>query len=174
MPNLVLCLPNLGSLKDVWKSCVVGYISGKFPRYKALKNIITNSYKSKALLTIYESGWLVFKFVHEDDKIVVLCRGLYLVYGWPLILKSMSEYFDFSFADMTTVLVWVKFPNLPLKCWSPVCLSKIDSVLGKPIYSDMLTSCVSWLSYARILVQIDLLVDCFNVMVAQINYASLK
>ncbi|KAJ6358914.1 hypothetical protein OIU76_000609, partial [Salix suchowensis] len=61
--------------------------------------------------------------------------------------------------DMTTILVWVKFPNLPLKCWLPFYLSKIDSVLGKSIQNDMLTSYMSQLSYARIFVEIDLLVN---------------
>jgi len=71
----------------------------------------------------------------------------------------MPEYFDFSSSDMHIVPVWVKFPNLPLKCWSLKCLSKITSVLGKPIQSDMLTSSMSKLSYARVLVEINLLSD---------------
>nr|TKR79425.1 hypothetical protein D5086_0000272650 [Populus alba] len=60
---------------------------------------------------------------------------------------------------MTQVLVWIKFPNLPLKCWSPRCLSKLSSVLGKPIQSDKLTATKERVSYARVLVEIDLLAD---------------
>jgi hypothetical protein len=40
-----------------------------------------------------------------------------------------------------------------LSCWSPRCLSKIASVLGKPLQSDRLTSSMSRLSYARVLVE---------------------
>lgn len=50
----------------------------------------------------------------------------------------------------------MKFSNLPLRCWSPPCLSKIASVLGKPIQYDQLTSNLSRLSYARVLIKIDL------------------
>ncbi|KAJ6979482.1 hypothetical protein NC653_027589 [Populus alba x Populus x berolinensis] len=57
------------------------------------------------------------------------------------------------------VPVWVKFPNLPLQCWSLKCLSKIVSVLRKPVQSDMLTHTMSRLSYARVLVEINLLSD---------------
>ncbi|KAJ6926605.1 hypothetical protein NC651_010884 [Populus alba x Populus x berolinensis] len=60
---------------------------------------------------------------------------------------------------MHTVLVWVKFPNLPLQCWSFKCLSKIASVLGKPVQSDMLTHTMFRLSYARVLVKVNLLSD---------------
>ena len=51
----------------------------------------------------------------KKDKLNVLFDGPYLVYVKPLILKTMLEYFDFSSSDMHNILVWVKFPNLPLK-----------------------------------------------------------
>jgi len=88
-----------------------------------------------------------------------LSRGPYLVYGRPLILRAMLEYFDLSSSEMHIVPVSVKFLNLPLKCWSLKCLSKIASVLGKPVQSDMLTSSMSRLSYARVLVEVNLLFD---------------
>jgi len=81
------------------------------------------------------------------------------VYGRPLILKLMTKFFDFSCEEMTRAPVWVRFPNLPLCCWSPPCLSKIASVLGKPIQSDHMTSSLSRLSYARVLVELDLRED---------------
>ena len=69
----------------------------------------------------------------------------------------MMKFFDFSSEEMSRVPVWVKFPNLPLCCWSPICLPKIASVLGKPIQCDQPTSTLSRMSYARVLVEIDLL-----------------
>jgi hypothetical protein len=51
------------------------------------------------------------------------------------------------------------FPNLPLQCWSPLCLSKLASVLRKPVHSDTPTASMTRLSYARVLVEIDLLAD---------------
>jgi hypothetical protein len=60
------------------------------------------------------------------------------------------------------VPVWVKFPNLPLKCWSTKCLSKITSMPEKPIQSDKLASTMSRLSYAKVLVELDLLDDLSN------------
>jgi len=55
--------------------------------------------------------------------------------------------------------VWVKFPNLPLQCWSPLCLSKLACVIGKPLHADAPTTSMTWLSYARVLVEVDLLAD---------------
>jgi hypothetical protein len=144
---------------DVWQLCIVGYVARKSPGFKALNNIISSSWKCEAFLVIHESGWLVYKFKNVDDKLVVLANGHYLIYGWPLIIKVMLEYFDFGTDEMSCVPVQVKFPNLPLKCWSPRCLSKIASKLGTPIQSDQLTFSMSRISYARVLVELDLLVD---------------
>ncbi|KAJ6323972.1 hypothetical protein OIU76_011301 [Salix suchowensis] len=144
---------------DDWKLCAIGYVSGKFPGYRALNNIIKNVWKCEATLTMHESGWLIYKFQNEEDKFSMLCGGPYLVYGRPLILRSMSEYFDFSSSEMTQVPVWIKFPNLPLKYWTPRCLSKLASVLGKPIQCDKLTATKERVSYARVLVEVDLLAE---------------
>ncbi|KAL9347292.1 hypothetical protein Peur_058658 [Populus x canadensis] len=99
-----------------------------------------------AILTIHESGWLVYKFQNEEEKFSVLCGDPYLVYGRPLILRSMTECFDFSCSEMTQV------PTLR-------CLFKLASVLGKPIQCDKLTSSKERLSYAQVLVEVDFLAD---------------
>jgi len=137
----------------------VGYVAGKSPGFKALSSIISNTWLCEASLAIHEFGWLVYKFKNVDDKLVVLANGPYLVYGRPLIIKAMPEYFDFGTIEMSCVLVWVMFPNLPLKCWSLRCLCKIANKLGKPIQSDQLTFNISRISYARVLVELDLLAD---------------
>ena len=142
---------------DVWKFCVVGYVSGKRPGYGALNSIISTVWKCEASLSIHDSGWLVYQFKTEEAKNSVLSGGPYLIYGRPLILRPMMKFFDFSSEEMSRVPVWVKFPNLPLCCWSPICLPKIASVLGKPIQCDQPTSTLSRMSYARVLVEIDLL-----------------
>ncbi|KAL9384391.1 hypothetical protein Peur_021401 [Populus x canadensis] len=95
----------------------------------------------------------------EEAKLSVLSGGPYLIFGRPLILRPMTKFFDFSSEEMSRVPVWVKFPNLPLCSWSPICLSKISSVLGKPIQCDQPTSTLSRISYVRVLVEIDLLED---------------
>nr|TKS05769.1 hypothetical protein D5086_0000129850 [Populus alba] len=150
---------DLTSHSDYWNLCIVGFVAGKFPGYKALSSIISNSWHCEAKLTIHESGWLVYQFQNVDDKLAVLAEGPYSVYGRPLLLQPMSEFFDFSAENMTTVPVWVRFPNLPLKCWSIQGLSKIASVLGKPLQSDKFTATMERLSFARVLIELDLLDD---------------
>ncbi|KAJ6880841.1 hypothetical protein NC652_034010 [Populus alba x Populus x berolinensis] len=144
----------------VWKDLFYArYIAGKNPGYKALNGIISSVWKCEASLTIHDSGWLSTDSAIRRTKLYVLSDGPYLVYRKPFILHPMTRFFYFSNEEMSRVLVWVKFPNLPLCYWSPFCLSKIASVLGKPIQSDHMTSTLSRLSYAHVLVEIDLRKD---------------
>lgn len=69
-------------------------------------------------------------------------------------VKVRSADFDFNDEVLQTVPLWVKYPNLPLNCWSMDSLSRISS-LGIPLYADDCTIKVDRISFARILVEID-------------------
>jgi len=90
---------------DVWKRCVVGDVSGKYHGFKALNNLISTVWKCEATLSTHELGWLVYRFNSKDDKPAVLQGGSYLVYGRPLILRPMTQFFNFSSEEMTRVPV---------------------------------------------------------------------
>jgi hypothetical protein len=64
---------------------------------------------------MHDSGWLIFTFSSESEMLDVLGEGPYAVFGRPLILKIMPDFFDFQSTDMTTMPTWVTFPNLPLR-----------------------------------------------------------
>lgn len=87
--NYTLLDEDFDSNCDIWKSCITGYVAGKFPGFKALNNIIVNTWQCDASLTIHESEWLIYRLSNVDDKLVVLASGPYLAYGKPLILKPM-------------------------------------------------------------------------------------
>jgi len=63
---------------------------------------------------MHDSGSLIYIFTFKADKLAVLSRSPYSVFGRPLVLKFIPEYFDFVATNMFRVLVWVKFPKLPL------------------------------------------------------------
>jgi len=92
----------------------------------------------------------------------VLRRGPYFVQGKPLVIKPMPFYFDFGKPDMSSVPVWVRFPNLLLECWSQVCLSKISSVIGKPIRCDDITLSMSRVSFTRVMIEVDMSADLLH------------
>ena len=105
---------------------------------------------------------------------------LYLV--GLLFCKSCLIFF-FQFTKLTTMPTWVQFPNLPLRCRSHIGLSKIASMVGKPIHYDGPTAQMTWVSYACVLIEVDLLSDLpstitvlllnGNTLVQQLVYESL-
>ncbi|XP_019236661.1 PREDICTED: uncharacterized protein LOC109216895 [Nicotiana attenuata] len=66
-----------------------------------------------------------------------------------------SASFDFANEVLKTIPLWIQLPKLPLSCWEDDSLSRIGSTLGIPIYADACTTRVERISYARILVEMD-------------------
>ncbi|KAG5599915.1 hypothetical protein H5410_031285 [Solanum commersonii] len=95
----------------------------------------------------------VILFHEERDK--VLCSGPHYLLRRPVIMKPWVPEFNFKEKILTTIPLWIKLPNLPLNCWNSVVLNKIGSSLGKPLHADECTTQVSRISFARILVKVD-------------------
>jgi hypothetical protein len=60
--------------------CLVGYIASRSPGFKALQNLIATTWHCEAFLTIHASGWLIFKFANDADKLNVLSEGALILF----------------------------------------------------------------------------------------------
>ncbi|KAH6778723.1 hypothetical protein C2S52_009960 [Perilla frutescens var. hirtella] len=60
-----------------------------------------------------------------------------------------------SYLGISTVPVWVRLPNFPLRCWHPKALSKIATKISTPLTCDSQTLERKHISHARILVEIE-------------------
>ncbi|CAI8586969.1 unnamed protein product [Vicia faba] len=57
---------------------------------------------------------------------------------------------------MRAMLIWIKLPKLPLYLWGERTLDKIGSAIGVPMVTDECTTHKLRVTYARILVQVDI------------------
>lgn len=71
------------------------------------------------------------------------------------MVRKWSIGFDFRVEILRNVPIWTKFERLPLNSWGDDFLSRIASVLGKPICADECASGQRRVSYARVLVEMD-------------------
>lgn len=62
---------------------------------------------------------------------------------------------EFSKEELLTVPIWVRLPGINFKYWSDQGLSKIGSLVGKPLMVDKQTEKKLRLSYARLLVEVN-------------------
>ncbi|KAK4427376.1 hypothetical protein Salat_1506500 [Sesamum alatum] len=67
----------------------------------------------------------------------------------------MPYCFEFKEDDISFTPVWAFLPSLPIECWNPNALGKIGSRVSNPIAMDYLTRKMERVSYARILVEVD-------------------
>jgi len=139
---------------ETWGFCLVGYFAGRFPGMAAVQNI-REGWKVNCTHWFHSSGWIVFKFTSDEDRMKVLHGGPYFAYGRNLLLRILPKCFRFGTEESAIVPTWIKLPNLPLDCWNVRALSKIVSKVGKPITTDKLTLTKERLSYARVLVEVD-------------------
>lgn len=152
--DVILESQDLDDVEKAWGFCLVGYFAARFPGKVALLQLC-DSWNVQYKYFAHTSGWLVFKFENAIDRDSVLNGGPYFVYGRPLLMKMMPSCFDFDEGDISTMPTWVNLPCLPLECWNEKALSKIVSRVGKPLYTDKLTSTKERLSFARVLVEVD-------------------
>ncbi|XP_056687533.1 uncharacterized protein [Spinacia oleracea] len=99
----------------------------------------------------------------RKDKNAVLADGPHLFFGKPMIIKPWKASFDFCEESLRVIPIWVKFPNLPLNCWSTDSLSRIGSSLGVPLFADACTTQQDRISFARLLIEMDVTIplpDC--------------
>ncbi|XP_074301487.1 uncharacterized protein LOC141632882 [Silene latifolia] len=76
--------------------------------------------------------------------------------GFPLVFKGWSPTVAAELDVVTTVPVWVIFPNLDPYFCSQTALGKVASYVGKPICVDETTTNKSKIAFARVLVEVDI------------------
>src|SRR4051812_36217748 len=71
------------------------------------------------------------------------------------MLKEWKADFNLKRDMMRTLPLWVKLPKFPLHLWGAKSLCKIGSAIGVPLVTDECTANKLRVSYARILIEVD-------------------
>ncbi|XP_019233638.1 PREDICTED: uncharacterized protein LOC109214193 [Nicotiana attenuata] len=123
-----------------WKCALIAYILGDGLGYNAMKRYISIhwSHVPEPDLFYHEEGYYIIRFKNMDDAHKILCPGPYSIAIKPIILKPWTLDFDFTEEFPTSTPLWAKFSKLPMSCWGVGSLSRIASVIGKPIFTDEL------------------------------------
>src|SRR4051812_28092191 len=112
-----------------------------------------------------DEGYFILRFHSLDDKDLVLTKGPYTIHNMPMLLTDWKPNFDLKKDMLRTIPIWVTLPHLPIHLWGQKSLSKIGSALGTPVVTDECTANKLRVSYARILVEMDIT----KALVSEIN-----
>lgn len=130
---------------------------GGSPTIGAMERYIASmwNFVAKPRVYFYNDRYFLVKFNSIEDRDEVLYSGPHMINNKSIIVKVWSAEFDLNKEVLQTIPMWVKYPNLPLNCWGNKSLSRISSGLGVPLYADACTTQVDSISYARVLVEMD-------------------
>ncbi|KAH0733560.1 hypothetical protein KY289_004748 [Solanum tuberosum] len=136
-------------------TCIDRLCVGAEPTIAPLERYIAANwnYIAKPKVYYHNDGYFLVKFNTLEDMDEVFYAGPHMLNQKPIIVKKWTSKFYFNKEVMQTIPIWVKFPNLPLKCWGVQSLSRIASGLEIPIYADECTMPVDRISYARLLIE---------------------
>ncbi|XP_019231175.1 PREDICTED: uncharacterized protein LOC109212018 [Nicotiana attenuata] len=74
---------------------------------------------------------------------------------WQFVSTPQEPDFQMCKESTKNVPVWVNFSGLPIQYWTTENLGRIASSIGNPIHTDKLTAQEARVSYARMLIEMD-------------------
>ncbi|CAJ2662985.1 unnamed protein product [Trifolium pratense] len=148
---------DIASEVKFWETSLIMYVLGGDLSMTAVKQFMTKFWNFAKLPDMFynEEGYFILRFHSFQDKDDVLMKGPYTIRNMPMILRDWKPDFSLKRDMLRTLPIWVKLPQLPLHLWGVRSLSKIGSAIGNPIVTDECTANKFRVSYARILVEMD-------------------
>ncbi|XP_074266719.1 uncharacterized protein LOC141590000 [Silene latifolia] len=139
----------------------MGHVLGSKPSLKTIQDYVSAHWGTigTPIVQYFRSGWFSFRFSSEEEMSNVLRKGPWKVGSNSLILKHWSPSFSLEMERVARVPVWILFPGLDPYLWSEKVLSKMASKIGKPLFADPATTEKSKLSFAKIMVEVDVSKD---------------
>lgn len=100
-------------------------------------------------------GYFILKFHSFKDKYAMLMRGPHIIHNMTMLLRDWKSYFFLKRDMLRTLPIWINF-IIYICTQDARRLSKIRSALGKPLVTDECTTNKLRMSYAQILIEVDI------------------
>ncbi|XP_060182880.1 uncharacterized protein LOC132612810 [Lycium barbarum] len=105
-------------------------------------------------VVLMKNGIMLVRFDSEEGRNDAVQGGFYHFDNKPFIVKAWTPDMEFTREELQSVPIWIKLPGLEFKYWSPRGLSKIGSLIGKPLMVDKQTETKLGLSFASLLIEV--------------------
>ncbi|XP_073015397.1 uncharacterized protein [Primulina eburnea] len=157
-PVIKLSKEEKNRLRAPWRQTLIVKVLGRSIGYNYLLRRIKTLWKPKSLIDLValENDYFIVRFYSMDDYEHAKYEGPWMVLDHYLIVKEWSPNFDPRSDSTEKLLVWVRFPCLPIEYYDQEFLMKIGNKIGRPIRVDQATSMVSRGKFARMCVEVDI------------------
>ncbi|KAG5586279.1 hypothetical protein H5410_046713 [Solanum commersonii] len=129
---------------------VVCYVLGAHPSFNVLKGYIQRLRGKHGInkVVMLKNGVVLVRFYTAVGINEVIQGGIYHFDSKAFIVKAWTPNMKFSRDELYTVPIWIKLPGLDFKYWSQKGLSKIGSLVRKPLMVDQSTEKKTGLNFA--------------------------
>lgn len=103
---------------------------------------------------LHKKGYYIFKFLSIADRDNVLASGPWHFSSKVIVLQPWQEGIEFSKSECVKFPIWVKLSQIPLSYWSDEGISYLASAIGKPLFTDEMTSKNELMNFARVCVEV--------------------
>lgn len=145
-------------MRKPWSQTLIIKVMGRSVGYNYLLNRIRTLWRPKNLMELMaiNDDYFLVRFASEADYNYAKYGGPWMVLEHYLIVKEWRPNFNPSADKTENMLVWIRFPDLPIEYYGEEYLMKIGEKVGTPIKVDDATSLTTRGRFARMCVEIDL------------------
>ncbi|XP_030936258.1 uncharacterized protein LOC115961412 [Quercus lobata] len=158
MAEVKLSKETKARIRAPWSKALIVKVCGRLVGFHYLTFKLNALWKPTAKMDCVTmgKGFFLIRFSSSDDFDAVLRGGPWFLGEYFLAIKPWEPYFIASEAKLTSVAVWVRFPELPIEFYDAAVLREIGSVIGPVLRIDSYTASETRGGYTRLCVQIDL------------------
>ncbi|KAL9241119.1 hypothetical protein vseg_015266 [Gypsophila vaccaria] len=142
---------------DYWSTTLVCTVLGRRVSLAQFQSLVHKhwSHITAPDVLYFAKDWYYFCFQSQEDMDNILQGPSWNINGYPIIFKVWYPTVSQELDVISVVPLWVFFPNLDPYLWSAKALSKLASRIGRPICADEHTTSKTKVSFARVLIEVD-------------------
>lgn len=141
---------------QIWAASLVGYFLHSSLPFKVVEPIARRLWGHLGLFEVFlhNKGYYIFKFDSALECDHILASGPWHFTSKIMVLQKWKEGVEFSKTKCNTFPIWVKLSNIPLSYWSDEGISHITSSIGKPLFTDEITSKHDFWNFSRVCIEV--------------------
>lgn len=144
-------------LRRPWRKTLIVKVLGRKVNYHYLRQRLQRMWKPEANfdLIAIDQDYFLARFEERRDYEFAKFEGPWIIVGHYLTVQEWEPNFFPHKNKLNKLLVWVRFPTLPIEYFEDEFLMKIGKNIGRPVKVDTTTSLVSIGKFARVCVELD-------------------
>ncbi|CAN1815933.1 hypothetical protein LINPERHAP1_LOCUS27610, partial [Linum perenne] len=141
-----------------WTNSVIIRLMGKSIGYAYLCHRLRSMWKPAGSMHVVDidRDCFIVKFSNEQDYFQALTGGPWMILEHYLVVQQWDPSFRVSGKLPAKMVVWVRFPHLPILLYHPQILAALGNLIGRTVRVDLSTQNTDRGKFARLAVKIDL------------------